>query len=769
MNIFKWFKIAVIFGVVLATLNFDVKKDDFSTLNNPSQAHAAWYNSSWNYRQKFTIYNPGSLTTDYQFLFSEGLIGRWKMDENTASTVGDSSGYAHDGTITIPAGGISWTTSGKYSNALSFSGVNTSYVNVGDYDIYDIPDNNITISAWFKTSSTNQMRILSKGFDIFTWSKGYFLEINNGDLRFGSGSGAQSTSLYFNTTGTSFADDAWHHVAAVIDSNSDKGYIYVDGTAQSLSAVSGSCGSVSSTEIDISGCTAFSFDSTYNLRLGRNDNAASQAWNGTLDEIRLFNRPMPSNDVEYLYNNNVSPLLRNSIYSICEDNGDDLRFTTSDGSTVINYYLEKFDASDQNARIWLKIPSLAASGDTEIYVYYGNPSASSVSSWQNTFSYTDDFADESIGANWTLTSDKNGTISESGGNLDFSYSGTSTNWWSAPTGREVNIMKFNSVPTYDFWAQIYLENYTVNAYTHAGMAVYNTDTSAYLWGRIYNISNYYRLAQVGGSITVAYYSSTVLPSYLGIKKNSSGYSFWLSFDNVSWRQVGSTYSDITFNNIVLFGKSSNGNALDFSMDDFLIRKTLDSQPTVSITSYEEIETPSLEFTIEGTSADTTHNGVTTDVETLYNSIPYGKLELADPKFAAHKLTVKCTAIYGYTVTVKLDGYIQGIYPANKIDPFAATDVSWTTPQTWSTPDGTESNTDTGWVGANTSDTRVTGWGSGTSGKFGPLSSTAHDVMKATSKDSDGTTAYVSYAIEVSEKQPPDIYSGTITYDIVATY
>jgi hypothetical protein len=62
----------------------------------------------------------------------------------------------------------------------------------------------------------------------------------------------------------------------------------------------------------------------------------------------------------------------------------DIRFTDSDGTTLLNYWLES-GCNTASTRIWVKVPSIPASSTKTIYVYYGNPSATSASSVQNTF------------------------------------------------------------------------------------------------------------------------------------------------------------------------------------------------------------------------------------------------------------------------------------------------------------------------------------------------------------------------------------------------
>lgn len=61
-----------------------------------------------------------------------------------------------------------------------------------------------------------------------------------------------------------------------------------------------------------------------------------------------------------------------------KENCEDIRFTDSDGVTLINYWIES-GINTSNTRIWVKVPSIPASSTKTIYVYYGNPDAMSES------------------------------------------------------------------------------------------------------------------------------------------------------------------------------------------------------------------------------------------------------------------------------------------------------------------------------------------------------------------------------------------------------
>jgi hypothetical protein len=63
-------------------------------------------------------------------------------------------------------------------------------------------------------------------------------------------------------------------------------------------------------------------------------------------------------------------------FSKARSDGFDIRFTDSDGVTLLKYERERHDAANQLAEYHVKIPSLSAGQNKTIYMYYGNSSAS---------------------------------------------------------------------------------------------------------------------------------------------------------------------------------------------------------------------------------------------------------------------------------------------------------------------------------------------------------------------------------------------------------
>jgi hypothetical protein len=85
--------------------------------------------------------------------------------------------------------------------------------------------------------------------------------------------------------------------------------------------------------------------------------------------------------------------------STCNTNFSDIRFTSGNGVTALNYYTEN-NTTSNNALFWVKLDSIGTSATT-FYVYYGNSGVATASSGSNTFIKFDDFEGSSNGT--TLT------------------------------------------------------------------------------------------------------------------------------------------------------------------------------------------------------------------------------------------------------------------------------------------------------------------------------------------------------------------------------
>ena len=88
-------------------------------------------------------------------------------------------------------------------------------------------------------------------------------------------------------------------------------------------------------------------------------------------------------------------------FTQAQSDGSDVRFTASDGTTVLPMWIENWNATTGTASAWVQVPSIPAAGTT-IYMYYGNAAATTVSSGSSTFLFFDDFEAGVIDASkWT--------------------------------------------------------------------------------------------------------------------------------------------------------------------------------------------------------------------------------------------------------------------------------------------------------------------------------------------------------------------------------
>jgi len=96
----------------------------------------------------------------------------------------------------------------------------------------------------------------------------------------------------------------------------------------------------------------------------------------------------------------------------CQADFDDIRFTGSDGTTLLDYWIESI--SGEVATIWVEMS--LAEGYTTVYLYWGNAAATAVSDGDATFPFFDDFPGSSLDTTtkWDL---KSGGVTVSGGIL----------------------------------------------------------------------------------------------------------------------------------------------------------------------------------------------------------------------------------------------------------------------------------------------------------------------------------------------------------------
>jgi glucose/arabinose dehydrogenase len=198
-----------------------------------------------------------------------GLVGAWAFNENQGTTTADASGNGNTGTLL----GATWTTQGRYANALAFNGT-TSQVRVADSASLDLTTA-MTLSAWIMPTATQNgwRTVLQRQTDA------YFLNASSdaGALRPAGGTtlGATTRVVYGPTANPV---NAWTHVALTYDGTTVR--LFVNGTQVATTAATGT------------------IQATDNpLWIGGN-NPYGEYFTGLIDEVRIYNRALTATDIQ---------------------------------------------------------------------------------------------------------------------------------------------------------------------------------------------------------------------------------------------------------------------------------------------------------------------------------------------------------------------------------------------------------------------------------------------------------------------------------------
>jgi len=208
-----------------------------------------------------------------------GLVSYWAMRTNTSTTVFDEYGT---NTGTAVNGVLFGSAYGKRDNGAGFDGVN-DYVRALDSASLSVTGL-LTISAWQKTSVAVG-HYVSKYSSANARSYGFYVETGTGKPTLVLSSLTGSFAGVTATASTSITNGAWRHVVAVYDSTNV--FIYIDGTNQTLALTGTVPASIA--------------DSSANLHIGV-DAALAQYFNGSIDEVAIWNRALSSNEVYQIYN-----------------------------------------------------------------------------------------------------------------------------------------------------------------------------------------------------------------------------------------------------------------------------------------------------------------------------------------------------------------------------------------------------------------------------------------------------------------------------------
>ena len=239
------------------------------------------------------------------------------------------------------------------------------------------------------------------------------------------------------------------------------------------------------------------------------------------------------------------------------EDGRDIRFSTVNSGNItpdIDYWIEEWNENG-TSKIWINVPSVPASGDTTVYLYYGNSSASSESDGFNTFEIFDDFEDGNDNG-WTVSAGTWNVVSESDNYVYQTTTGSSnsTSYINSPTFSdliyEADVNTVSTTHGYGNGALVFRNNIkaeydpAINNVKFHQPGVGDIGSGAYYYS---DINVWYKLkVKVGGSSLQLYINdANVLnvSSSAGTIPGTIGMIVWeanAKYDNLRIRKYAST-------------------------------------------------------------------------------------------------------------------------------------------------------------------------------------------------------------------------------------
>jgi len=220
-----------------------------------------------------------------------GLVAFYPFNGNAI----DETGNGYNGSVS----GATLTTdrfnlSDKAYNFL-YNGFSSDKIQVSSTSNLNFSSGGFSLSAWVKFSGAagtgNNYPIVSK--HICGEQSGYILMLYNGKLTFWL---AGSSGYNVLSTTEDYTDNSWHHVVAVYDGSNK--YIYVDGVLKNSVAFS------------------YSVFNSADWALG-GYNGCNGGFNGKVDEVKIYSRPLSAAEVLDDYN-----LTKNSLVAYLPFNGN---------------------------------------------------------------------------------------------------------------------------------------------------------------------------------------------------------------------------------------------------------------------------------------------------------------------------------------------------------------------------------------------------------------------------------------------------------------
>ncbi|MGB2864216.1 MAG: glucoamylase family protein [Sedimentisphaerales bacterium] len=245
------------------------------------------------------------------------LVSYWQLDGDANDTAGGNHGTL----IGDPA----WVDDPNRGWCLSFDG-DGDYIDAGDDPSLTFTEA-ITVACWIKVRAfdRNWNAIINKGDD---WVLARTRDDNRVAFLCLGLTGGGWPEVYSDDVN----DENWHHIAGVYDGSML--YMYQDGNDVDSKSVHGSINSKWS-----------------KVLMGENGQAANRYWNGLIDDVRIYNRPLTAEEIGDIVRPKPPappppPPAPNDVNAVGHDSRIDLRWQFDTDPNLEGYNIYRADSNE---------------------------------------------------------------------------------------------------------------------------------------------------------------------------------------------------------------------------------------------------------------------------------------------------------------------------------------------------------------------------------------------------------------------------------------
>jgi chitodextrinase len=211
---------------------------------------------------------------------SSGLVGAYGFEEGSGTATADASGNGNNGTLN----GATRTTAGQFGGAVVVNGNDASFVDLGGGPTLQLAGS-MTISAWIRPAAfpVDDAAVVSKraGGEL-----GFQLDatVDTGPRTIGFKLTNASGGNMFRYGSSTLLANQWYHIAGVYNGAAGTLDVYLNGVLDNGVLR----GTITSTQQN----------SPLNVNLGRRPGLSGFAFNGIIDEVRIYNRALTPAEIQ---------------------------------------------------------------------------------------------------------------------------------------------------------------------------------------------------------------------------------------------------------------------------------------------------------------------------------------------------------------------------------------------------------------------------------------------------------------------------------------